>query len=97
MSTSVTSDGVALHYPDEGSGQPVVLIAGFTASAETWQLQRCALLAAGHRVLDLDRRSHGASKRRLGRPVDALGRVPRMGDPRAPETRPLLEFLAGPA
>jgi pimeloyl-ACP methyl ester carboxylesterase len=61
MSTSVTSDGVTLHYTDEGSGQPVVLIAGFTASAETWQLQRSALLAAGHRVLGLDRRSHGSS------------------------------------
>src|SRR3954453_11089231 len=193
MSTSVTSDGVTLRYTDEGSGQPVVLIAGFPASAETWELQRSALLAAGHRVLALDRRSHGASDnpaygqriarhgkdirdfldaagldqvvlvggsmgasaiwayydlfgadrlrgivtvdqtpkmandevwhygfygltrhnvgtffedgipdtgrgmpvaesvRRLGRLVDALGRAPQMGDPRAPETWPLLQ------
>jgi non-heme chloroperoxidase len=61
MSTIATSDGVNLHYTDEGSGQPVVLIAGFTASAETWELQRRALLDAGHRVLGFDRRSHGGS------------------------------------
>ena len=61
MSTIGTSDGVTLHYTDEGSGPPVVLIAGFTASAETWELQRRPLLAAGHRVLGFDRRSHGAS------------------------------------
>lgn len=34
MSTIATSDGVCLHYTD-GGGPPVVLIAGFTASAET--------------------------------------------------------------
>jgi len=62
MSTIATSDGVTLHYTDEGAGQPVVFIAGFTASAETWELQRRALLAAGHRVLGFDRRSHGGSE-----------------------------------
>ena len=61
MSTIVTSDGVTLHYTDAGSGPAVVLIAGFTASAETWELQRAALLAAGYRVLGFDRRSHGES------------------------------------
>ncbi|GAA3947325.1 alpha/beta fold hydrolase [Actinoplanes auranticolor] len=61
MSTIATSDGVNLHYTDEGSGPPVVLIAGFTASAETWELQRRALLGAGFGVLGLDRRSHGGS------------------------------------
>ncbi|WP_306216263.1 alpha/beta fold hydrolase [Actinoplanes sp. RD1] len=61
MSTFLTSDGVSLHYTDAGSGPAVLLIAGFAASAETWELQRRALLAAGHRVLALDRRGHGFS------------------------------------
>jgi pimeloyl-ACP methyl ester carboxylesterase len=61
MSTITTSDGVALHCTDDGEGVPVVLIAGFTAPLETWELQRRALLAAGFRVLRLDRRSHGRS------------------------------------
>ncbi|AGZ38478.1 alpha/beta fold hydrolase [Actinoplanes friuliensis] len=61
MPTISTSDGVNLHYTDEGSGRPVVLIAGFTAPTESWELQRLALLATGYRVLALDRRSHGLS------------------------------------
>jgi non-heme chloroperoxidase len=60
MSTFRTSDGVRLHHTDDGDGRPVVLIAGFTAPAESWEFQRRALLAEGHRVLALDRRSHDA-------------------------------------
>jgi non-heme chloroperoxidase len=62
MPTISTSDGVALNYIDEGEGTPVVLIAGFCAPLETWELQRRALLAEGYRVVGLDRRSHGASE-----------------------------------
>jgi non-heme chloroperoxidase len=61
MATITTSDGVDLHYTDDGRGVPVVLIAGFTAPLESWELQRRALLAAGFRVLGLDRRAHGGS------------------------------------
>jgi non-heme chloroperoxidase len=61
MPTITTSDGVALNYADEGTGTPVVLIAGFCAPLETWELQRTALLAEGYRVGGLDRRSHGGS------------------------------------
>lgn len=61
MPTILTNDGVTLHYTDDGDGEAVVLIAGFTASAETWELQRAALLSAGFRVLGFDRRSHGTS------------------------------------
>jgi non-heme chloroperoxidase len=63
MATIRTSDGVSLHYTDDGDGRPVVLIAGFCAPAESWEFQRRALLAEGHRVLALDRRSHGRSDR----------------------------------
>ena len=57
-----TNDGVRLHYTDEGSGAPVVLIAGFRAAATSWVYQREYLLARGFRVLGLDRRSHGRSE-----------------------------------
>ena len=62
MGTIDTSDGVRLHYTDDGDGRPVVLIAGFSAPAESWEFQRRALLDEGHRVLTLDRRSHGRSQ-----------------------------------
>src|SRR3954452_12460076 len=61
MATITTSDGVRLNYVDEGAGTPVVLIAGFAAPLETWELQRQALRAEGYRVIGLDRRSHGGS------------------------------------
>lgn len=62
MATMRTSDSVELHFTDDGTGRPVVLIAGFGAPAESWEFQRRALLDAGHRVLALDRRSHGRSQ-----------------------------------
>jgi non-heme chloroperoxidase len=64
MPTITTSDGVRLNYVDEGAGRPVVLLAGFCAPLETWELQRGPLLAAGYRVVALDRRSHGGSDSR---------------------------------
>lgn len=61
MPTISTDDGVSLAYDDEGTGVPVVLIAGFKAPRTSWLFQREALLAAGYRVIALDRRSHGDS------------------------------------
>lgn len=67
MSTTIrTSDGVRLHHTDSGpasapGGATVVLVAGYMASAATWALQVDALVAAGHRVVALDRRNHGRS------------------------------------
>lgn len=62
MTTIRTSDDVTLHVTDEGQGKPVVLVAGFTAPATSWAPQATALLAAGHRVVAVDRRSHGLSQ-----------------------------------
>lgn len=66
MATLVTSDRVKLHYTDTGATRDgdvtVVLVAGFLASAATWLLQAEALEAAGHRVVCIDRRSHGRSE-----------------------------------
>jgi non-heme chloroperoxidase len=61
MASVTTSDGVRLNYVDEGEGPPVLLLAGFAAPLEMWELQRRALRAAGYRVIGLDRRSHGGS------------------------------------
>ena len=53
-------DGITLHFTDEGSGEPVVLIHGFPHSAELWTPQRAAL-SASYRVIAPDLRGHGGS------------------------------------
>jgi len=58
------SDGVRIHYLTEGdSGSPVVLIHGFTSSAQgNWYNTEIApLLARNHRVISIDMRNHGES------------------------------------
>jgi pimeloyl-ACP methyl ester carboxylesterase len=57
------SDGVKIHYMTEGRGTPVILIHGFTGSAEgNWFANGIAnALAANHRVIALDVRGHGKS------------------------------------
>jgi pimeloyl-ACP methyl ester carboxylesterase len=58
-----TSDGVKIHYMTLGQGTPVVLIHGYTGSAEgNWFANGIAdALAAKHRVIALDVRGHGQS------------------------------------
>ncbi|MBX9787965.1 MAG: alpha/beta hydrolase [Pirellulales bacterium] len=63
------SDGVKIHYIEQGAGEPVLLIHGFTANI---QLQWVApgvfpRLAKEFRVIALDNRGHGRS----GKPHDA--------------------------
>jgi non-heme chloroperoxidase len=64
MPSITTNDDVRLDYLESGDplGRPVVLVAGFKAAATTWMLQQDALVAAGCRVLALDRRGHGTSQ-----------------------------------
>lgn len=52
---------VQLHYEDQGSGKPVVLIHGWPLSGRSWEAQVPALVAAGYRVVTYDRRGFGAS------------------------------------
>jgi non-heme chloroperoxidase len=52
---------VDLYYEDHGSGQPIVLIAGFPFGGSTWEKQLSPLLAAGYRVITYDRRGFGNS------------------------------------
>ena len=62
MPEILTSDGVRLWASDDGSGPPVVLVAGYTAPAASWAFQVDALIGAGYRAIGLDRRSHGRSE-----------------------------------
>lgn len=52
---------VEMHYEDYGSGQPVVLIHGWPLSGRSWEPQVPALVAAGFRVIAIDRRGFGQS------------------------------------
>ena len=52
---------IDLHYTDQGTGSPVVLIHGWPLSGRSWEAQVPALIAAGHRVIAYDRRGFGQS------------------------------------
>jgi pimeloyl-ACP methyl ester carboxylesterase len=64
---SFQSNGVKIRYITEGKGEAVVLIHGFTGSAEMWGKtppNKCAVwekLAKQYRVIALDCRGHGKS------------------------------------
>lgn len=55
------SASVELHYEDQGSGRPVVLIHGWPLSGRSWESQAPALVDAGYRVITYDRRGFGSS------------------------------------
>lgn len=57
------SADIDLHYTDQGSGEPVVLIHGFPLDGESWGKQQSVLLAAGYRVIAYDRRGFGSSSK----------------------------------
>lgn len=57
------SDGVNIHYTDEGSGEAVILVHGYTANADlNWRLPGLhKKLAQDFRVITMDVRGHGRS------------------------------------
>jgi pimeloyl-ACP methyl ester carboxylesterase len=58
------SAGVSLRYLEAGPGEPVLLLHGFSGSAEGLYLEPGtfdALVSAGYRVIALDQRGHGQS------------------------------------
>ena len=61
MPRLTVSDGTELYFEDVGAGRPVVLIHGWPLSGRSWEAQRPALVAAGHRVVTYDRRGFGWS------------------------------------
>lgn len=60
--TFQTNDSVTLHYLTAGEGKPVILIPGWSQTAEEWKFQ-LAHLAATHRVFAVDMRGHGRSEK----------------------------------
>lgn len=61
--TFFMSDGVKIHYIDRGTGQPIVLLHGYTGHAERHFVASgvVANLEKDFRVIALDLRGHGAS------------------------------------
>ena len=57
------STPIELYYEDHGSGDPVVLLAGWPLDSRSWEPQVHALLEAGYRVIVYDRRGFGRSSR----------------------------------
>ena len=56
------SAGVSIHYIEEGAGEPVVLIHGFTNTAQNWiRTGVFPALARDYRVIAIDCRGHGQS------------------------------------
>ena len=57
------SNGVRIRYVDQGSGQPVVLVHGFSGNIETGWINPGVFsnLAKDHRVIALDLRGRGKS------------------------------------
>src|ERR1700759_2627252 len=60
------STPIELYYEDNGSGPPVVLLAGWPLDSRSWEPQLPPLLDAGHRVILYDRRGFGRSSRATG-------------------------------
>ena len=58
--TVTTNDGVNLSYIEAGSGQPLVMVPGWSQTAAQWHHQIEAF-AQTHRVIALDMRGHGES------------------------------------
>lgn len=73
-----TSDGLKIHYMTEGTGVPVVLIHGYTGSAEgNWFSNGVAAeTAKTHRAIAIDCRGHGQSDK----PHDPAMYGPRMAE-----------------
>jgi pimeloyl-ACP methyl ester carboxylesterase len=65
---SFNSNGVQIRYVEQGAGEPILLIHGYTRSIETNWLETGVFqdLAKDHRVIAFDLRGHGKS----GKPTD---------------------------
>jgi len=53
--------GVALHYVERGSGQPLLVIHGLASDAQVWSSRLEVLADAGARAIAYDRRGYGCS------------------------------------
>jgi non-heme chloroperoxidase len=58
---SENGNDIDLYFEDHGSGPPVVLVHGYPLNGRSWERQERALLAAGYRAINYDRRGFGLS------------------------------------
>ena len=73
-----TSDGVRLHYLEAGSGQTIVLVPGWSQTAEQYKYQIHGLSSRYH-VIALDQRGHGESdKPNSGYKIQRLAAAPQL-------------------
>lgn len=61
MSYFLADDGEKIHLQISGSGRPIVMLHGWTSSAEEW-FPFLEALTAGHRVYRWDARGHGGHR-----------------------------------
>src|SRR5260370_34878711 len=80
------SENIEIYYQDHGSGQPIVLIHGYPLNGRSWERQERALLAAGYRVINYDRRGYGFSSP----PADGYPHGTLAAGPQAPLHHPPL-------
>ena len=55
-------NGVQLHYTEQGSGSPILLVHGFPLDSRMWEAQIPVLASAGRRVVAPDLRGFGRSQ-----------------------------------
>ena len=66
-------ENTRLYYESHGSGRPVVLVAAWPFTGDEWEKQTHALIKAGFRVIQYDRRGFGRSDRpSSGYDIDTL-------------------------
>ncbi|MDR7305796.1 alpha/beta hydrolase [Rhodoferax saidenbachensis] len=59
-------DKTTLYLKDWGTGKPVILLAGWPLSADSWDDQALVLAGSGYRVIAYDRRGFGRSSQPWG-------------------------------
>ena len=69
MPEFTAADGATIFYSDEGVGRPVIFLHGLMAHGGFFKRQ--SALASGLRLIALDLRGHGASRRKDDRPTMA--------------------------
>ena len=74
----VTTNGIRMHYAEQGAGPLVVLCHGFPESWYSWRHQIAALAAAGFRVVAPDQRGYGQTDQ--PEPVEAYDVLNLVGD-----------------
>lgn len=58
-----SEESVRIYYESHGKGRPVVLVAAWPLTGDEWEKQTRALVQAGFRVIQYDRRGFGRSDR----------------------------------